>query len=65
VADITREFMRCLGDGHIDGAYDKALWRLHDPRFPLRLLPPYTGVDAEAVDRFAAWLRTNYPRWTA
>jgi 4-hydroxy-tetrahydrodipicolinate synthase len=65
IAEITREFIHCMGDAHIDGAYDKALWRMHDPRFPLRLLPPYAGVDAEAVDRFAAWLRVNYPRWTA
>ena len=26
---------------HIDGAYDKMLFRVSDPTFPLRLLPPY------------------------
>ena len=25
---------------HIDGAYDKMYVKLHDPAFPLRLLPP-------------------------
>ena len=63
IAEITREFIHCMGEAHIDGAYDKALWRMHDPRFPLRLLPPYAGVEPGAVDRFAAWLRENYPRW--
>jgi dihydrodipicolinate synthase/N-acetylneuraminate lyase len=28
---------------HIDGGYDKLLWSVHDPDFPLRLLPPYEG----------------------
>jgi len=33
---------------HIDAAYDKQFVKLHDPEFPLRLLPPYTGCgDAE------------------
>jgi dihydrodipicolinate synthase/N-acetylneuraminate lyase len=65
LSEIAREFMKCLGETHIDGAYDKALWRLHDPRFPLRLLPPYHGLDAEAVERFRTWLCDRYPRWAA
>ena len=32
---------RVDGGPYIDGAYDKVLWKLHDPEFPLRLLPPY------------------------
>src|SRR3712207_1322113 len=40
----------------IDGAYDKVLWKLHDPRFPLRLLPPYAAADADAADRLGAYL---------
>jgi dihydrodipicolinate synthase/N-acetylneuraminate lyase len=49
----------------IDGAYDKVLWWLHDQRFPLRLLPPYVGADADAAARYAAFVRQNYPEWVA
>jgi len=47
----------------IDGAFDKVLWRLHDPRFPLRLLPPYQGADPSAADAFRAFLQTQLPHW--
>lgn len=33
---------------HIDSAYDKALYKVSDPEFPLRLLPPYRGCTEEA-----------------
>jgi hypothetical protein len=32
--------------GHMDGAYDKLIIKTHLPDFPLRLLPPYTSVEA-------------------
>ena len=32
------------GRYHIDGAFDKMLFRVSDPDFPLRLLPPYEGA---------------------
>jgi dihydrodipicolinate synthase/N-acetylneuraminate lyase len=63
LSEITREFQRCFGGTHIDGAYDKALWRLHQPDFPLRLLPPYHGVDPAQVEQFRTLLRERYPRW--
>lgn len=47
----------------IDGAYDKLLWRLHDERFPLRLLPPYEGLSEESCARFSEKLKTSFPRW--
>lgn len=37
---------------HMDGVYDKIYLKLHVPEFPLRLLPPYSFSDDEAVDRF-------------
>ncbi len=56
-----------IGEGgpgeHIDGTFDKMIWRLHDKRFPLRLLPPYQGVDESAFNRFATKLREKFPRW--
>ena len=61
---IAGELARAVGDGErIDGAYDKVLWKLHDPRVPLRLLPPYQGAPSDAAERLTAYLRANYPHW--
>ncbi len=62
---IAPVFHACVGQGRsrIDGAYDKVLWRLHDPRFPLRMLPPYQGATESAADEFLAFLRRDYPHW--
>ena len=49
--------------GHMDGAYDKMYIKLHLPRFPLRLYPPYSGVNEETFERFRELLRGTYPRW--
>jgi dihydrodipicolinate synthase/N-acetylneuraminate lyase len=38
----------------IDGAFDKMLYRVTDPSFPLRLLPPYEPATAEDFARFLA-----------
>src|SRR5678816_2570617 len=60
---ISRHFLAAVGGGvgRIDGAYDKVLWRLHDGRFPLRLLPPYQGASEAAADEFLAFLQQHYP----
>src|SRR5262249_19351724 len=64
LTDLTRELMAAVGpDVHIDAAFDKMLWRLHDERFPLRRLPPYHGASEEAFRRFAQAVRTKFPRW--
>jgi len=48
------------GRFHIDGAFDKMLYRLSDPAFPLRLLPPYTTATEAEFTRF----RDSLPaRW--
>jgi dihydrodipicolinate synthase/N-acetylneuraminate lyase len=61
---LACDLAEAVGDkAHIDGAFDKLLWRLHDRRFPLRLLPPYQGADEECFERFATILRQRYPRW--
>jgi hypothetical protein len=39
-------------DAHMDGAYDKIYVKLHDPHFPLRLLPPYAGASERAFAAF-------------
>ncbi len=40
------------GAGHMDGLYDKLLYKLHAPNFPLRLLPPYEAATEEIFARF-------------
>lgn len=54
-----------LGVGHIDAAYDKVLYWLHDERFPLRLLRPYSSIELERATQFRDWLRRSYPEWAA
>lgn len=48
---------------HMDGAFDKLLWKLHDERFPLRLLPPYESATDAGFARFQTALRERYPHW--
>lgn len=45
---------------HIDGAYDKMLFRMSDPAFPLRLLPPYAHATDEDFARFKAALPAGW-----
>lgn len=64
LAEITRAFAAFVSTGtRIDGAYDKLLWKLHDPRFPLRLLPPYEGSNPDAAERFTTYLGERFPHW--
>src|SRR5207244_2832174 len=51
------------GTAHMAGAFDKMLWRLHDNRFPLRLLPPYASVSEACFERFKSVLEEQCPRW--
>jgi hypothetical protein len=62
---MARDLAETVGDSaHIDGAFDKLLWRLHDRRFPLRLLPPYQGASEDCFDRLVKIIETKYRRWT-
>jgi dihydrodipicolinate synthase/N-acetylneuraminate lyase len=64
IASIFEELIAAVGPrAHIDSAFDKLLWKVQDERFPLRLLPPYTGATDAAFQRFAEFLRTQTPRW--
>lgn len=47
----------------IDGAYDKLLWALHDPEFPLRLLPPYSGATCEMLVNWRKSINERFPDW--
>lgn len=52
-----------LGDDKMDGAYDKLLYSMLDPSFPLRLLPPYLSSTAEQSRQYRQFLEANYPHW--
>lgn len=42
------------GKFHIDGGFDKMIYKVNDPSFPLRLLPPYAGPTEEDFATFRA-----------
>jgi dihydrodipicolinate synthase/N-acetylneuraminate lyase len=50
---------------HIDGAFDKMLYRVTDPGFPLRLLPPYESATEEDFARFLAGIPAGWRRTPA
>jgi hypothetical protein len=60
VADFRRMLGVLLAAGkdrfHVDGAYDKVLYRVSAPEFPLRLLPPYMTATEEDFSNFRAAL---------
>lgn len=56
-------FKAITNSAHMDGAFDKMFSRIHDRRFPLRLLPPYQCVSDEAFEQYCAALREKYPAW--
>jgi dihydrodipicolinate synthase/N-acetylneuraminate lyase len=61
---VGRELKAAVGPApHMDGAFDKLLWRMNDDRFPLRLLPPYQGASDDAPQRFRAGLQRFAPQW--
>lgn len=62
ISGIFSELIAAVGT-RIDSAYDKVLWKVQDERFPLRLLPPYTGATDAAYERLVDYLRHKAPRW--
>jgi len=64
IAHLTEHLLALAGaSALIDGAFDKMLWKMHDDRFPLRLLPPYSGASEEGFRKFAALVQSRFPRW--
>jgi dihydrodipicolinate synthase/N-acetylneuraminate lyase len=61
---LTKDLIATVGSSaHIDGAYDKMFCKLHDPAFPLRLLPPYATCRERTFQEFRKLVRRKYPRW--
>ena len=64
-SELIAELLKLAGpDTHMDGAFDKMFCRVNDPRFPLRLLPPYRGATEAVFEQFVQLLKEKYPRWT-
>ncbi len=62
---MTEDMKRLVGKTvHMDGAFDKMFCRVHDPEFPLRLLPPYASIGEEIFQQFKKLLFTVYPHWS-
>ena len=60
---VLHALLDATGTSFIDGAYDKAIHRLSEPDFPLRLLPPYDTTSVEAFERYRDTLAADYPDW--
>ena len=48
---------------HMDGAFEKILGKVLDPKMPLRLLPPYQSATDEMYADFVAKMRERLPEW--
>jgi len=60
IVDAMGEF---LEGGRNDGCYDKLFQKMNDPKFPIRMYPPYIGFTDEQYERFAAAVRERVPSW--
>ena len=60
---VLHTLLDTAGTSFIDGAYDKAIHRLSEPDFPLRLLPPYETTSVEVFERYRDTLAADFPDW--
>jgi dihydrodipicolinate synthase/N-acetylneuraminate lyase len=60
---VLHALLDAAGTGLIDGAYDKAIHRLSEPDFPLRLLPPYETTSEATFERYRDVLAAEFPQW--
>ncbi len=61
---LITAFKEAVGDtAHIDGAFDKLFCRIHDPAFPLRLLPAYASVTEERFNHYVTSMQKHFPNW--
>jgi dihydrodipicolinate synthase/N-acetylneuraminate lyase len=60
---VLHALLEATGTSFVDGAYDKAILKLSQPDFPLRLLPPYETTTDEAFRRYRDALAADFPEW--
>jgi dihydrodipicolinate synthase/N-acetylneuraminate lyase len=64
-AALIEALKATIGEGpYIDGAYDKLIFKLRAPDFPLRLMPPYEAADdAPALKQYREAMTRLAPLW--
>ncbi len=60
---VLHALLDSAGGSFVDGAYDKAILKLSEPDFPLRLLPPYETVGDAVYEAYRARLAAEFPQW--
>lgn len=61
---LIAAFKEAVADtAHMDSAFDKMFCRIHDPAFPLRLLPPYESVSDERFEHYVGLMKLRHPHW--
>lgn len=61
---VLKALLEAVGEqAHMDGAFDKILYKMNCRNFPLRLLPPYASADEASFERFINNLRKEAPVW--
>jgi dihydrodipicolinate synthase/N-acetylneuraminate lyase len=63
IGEIVPKLFGHLPEPHIDGAYDKLFAWLRNPDFPLRLLPPYEGFNADEATLARDALHRHFSGW--
>lgn len=63
LAGVMLAIRECVGAGRIDGAYDKAIAKIVEPTFPLRLLAPYEAATEMDFERYRRRLAESFPEW--
>jgi dihydrodipicolinate synthase/N-acetylneuraminate lyase len=51
------------GRTYMDGVYDKLIYKLQCPSFPLRMLPPYASVGEDVFESYRQRLQEDVPAW--
>jgi len=60
---MSEKLTELTGEPKIDGAYDKFLARLADPKFSLALLPPYDTNTEKSFEEYRDYLKKYQPHW--
>lgn len=61
---VLKALLEAVGEqAHMDGAYDKLLYKMSCRNFPLQLLPPNASTDEATCKRFVNNLRKEAPAW--
>lgn len=65
LSGIREGILTIVGAASMDGAYDKLLYKLTNPAFPLRMLAPYDSSTDEQYRQYRDFLRERFPAWLA